>query len=85
MRKLTVKLSQLQKLELMTAMSKKRSTGIVLGLIGTLFLFLHLALMLFTNLLRGYHDSEYWVVVGFIIAVAGLLLLNSDRKNGDRG
>lgn len=65
-------------------MSIKRNIGIVLGLIGTLFLLLHLVLMMFTDLARRYHGSEYWAVVGFLIAVAGLLLLGADRKNGDR-
>jgi multisubunit Na+/H+ antiporter MnhG subunit len=67
----------------MTAMSIKRDIGIVLGLMGTLFLLLHLALMIFTDLARRYHNSEGWVVIGILMAVAGLLILSLDRKNGD--
>jgi hypothetical protein len=67
----------------MTAMSVKREIGIVLGLTGTLFLLLHLALMMFTDLARRFHDSEAWVVIGVLLAVGGLLILGLDRKNGD--
>lgn len=74
----------MQKLEFMMAMSIKHKIGIVLGLFGTFFLMFHLALMLFPDLARRYHGSEHWVVVSFLIAIAGLLLLGSDRKNGDR-
>jgi hypothetical protein len=44
-------------------------------LTGTLFLLLHLGLMMFTDLLKKYHDSEFWMIVGFLPAVVGLLLL----------
>jgi len=66
----------------MTAMRIKRDIGFALGLTGTLFLLLHLALMIFTDLARRYHNSEVWVVIGVLIAVAGLLILDLDRKNG---
>lgn len=66
----------------MTAMRIKRDIGFALGLTGTLFLLLHLALMIFTDLARRYHNSEVWVVIGVLMAVAGSLILDLDRKNG---
>ena len=60
----------------------KREIGTILGLIGTLFLLLHLVLMIFTDLARRYHASEFWVVIGFLLAVVGLLLLGSDKTGG---
>ena len=67
----------------MTAMSIKRDIGLILSLTGTLFLLLHLALMIFTDLAGRFHNSEVWVVIGILIAVAGLLILGLDQKNGD--
>lgn len=63
-------------------MVMKREIGTILGLIGTLFLLLHLVLMIFTDLARRYHASEFWVVIGFLLAVVGLLLLGSDKTGG---
>ena len=67
----------------MTAMGVKREIGIFLGLTGTLFLLLHLALMMFTDLARRFHNSEAWVVIGILMAAGGLLILGLDGKNGD--
>ena len=58
----------------------KQKIGTILGLMGTLFLLLHLVLMIFTDLARRYHASEFWVVIGFLLAVAGLLLLSPDQR-----
>ena len=66
----------------MTAMNLKRTAGIVLSFTGTLFLLLHLALMMFTDLPRRYHGSEIWAAVGFIIAIAGMLLLGTVKDDG---
>ena len=60
----------------------KRTIGTILALTGTLFLLLHLWLMVFTDLLRRYHDSEFWMIVGFLLAVAGLLLMRAADKRG---
>jgi hypothetical protein len=38
--------------------------------------------MVFTDLLRSYHDSEFWMIVGFLLAVAGLLLMRAADKRG---
>jgi glucose dehydrogenase len=66
----------------MGAMTMKRTIGTILALTGTLFLLLHLWLMVFTDLLRSYHDSEFWMIVGFLLAVAGLLLMRAADKRG---
>jgi len=66
----------------MGAMTMKRTIGTILALTGTLFLLLHLWLMVFTDLLRRYHDSEFWMIVGFLLAVAGLLLMRGADKRG---
>ena len=62
----------------MTAMSVKREIGIVLGLTGTLFLLLHLALMMFTDLARRFHNSEAWVVIG-VLQSSGVMSWVADR------
>ena len=62
-------------------MSLKRAIGIVLSLTGTLFSLVHLALLMFTDLARRYHGSEIWFVIGFILAVVGLLILGSEKDD----
>lgn len=64
--------------------SIRHEIGLVLGLTGTLFLLLHLALMVFTDLALRYHASEIWIGIGSLSAIAGLLLLRSapDRGHG---
>lgn len=66
----------------MWEMGVRHDIGVVLSLTGTLFSVLHLGLMIFTDLARRYHGSEMWFVVGFLIAIAGLLLLGLDRNHG---
>lgn len=46
---------------------------------------IHLGLMMFTDLLKRYHDSEFWVIVGFLLAVCGLLLLRADKRDDSGG
>lgn len=69
----------------MGAVIMKRTIGTILALTGTLFLLLHLGLMMFTDLLKRYHDSEFWVIVGFLLAVCGLLLLRADKRDDSGG
>jgi hypothetical protein len=67
----------------MTAINLIRTAGIVLSLTGVLFSLLHIVLLAFTDLSRRYHGSEIWAGIGFVIAIAGLLLLGAvkdDRK-----
>jgi multisubunit Na+/H+ antiporter MnhG subunit len=66
----------------MTTMNLKRTIGIVLALTGVLFSLLHIALLMFTDLSRRYHGSEIWAGIGFIIAIAGLLLLGMVKDDG---
>jgi len=63
-------------------MSVRHEIGLVLGLTGTLFLLVHLALMVFTDLAQRYHGSEMWIVIGSLSAIAGLLILRSARDHG---
>jgi hypothetical protein len=56
--------------------------GTVLGLLVSLVLLIHLALLLFTDLTRQYHGFGIWIVIGILAAIAGLLLLFvSDEKS----
>lgn len=58
-------------------MSAKHEAGLILGLTGALFLLLHLAFMVFSDLAQRYHGSEIWIGIGSAGAIAGLLLLRS--------
>lgn len=67
----------------MTAMRLKLTVGMVLSLTGTVFSLLHIALLVLAYLPRRHHGSEMWAAAGFIVAIAGLLLLGTvknDRK-----
>jgi cytochrome c biogenesis protein CcdA len=61
-------------------MKARQAIGTVLGAAGVLVLLVHLALMIFTDLSKRYHDSEIWILAGVLIAVGGLLLLGSDKR-----
>lgn len=52
-----------------------------MSLTGTLFSLVHLALLMFTDLARRYHGSEIWFVIGFILAIVGLLILGSEKDD----
>lgn len=60
----------------------KHEIGLVLGLTGTLFLLVHLALMVCTDLALRYHASEMWIAIGSLSAIAGLLILRSAKDHG---
>ena len=66
---------------MLKATSKKRRVGIILGLTVTLFLIVHLALLMFTDLTRSYHGFGIWIVIGIMTAIAGLLLLGSEKTD----
>ena len=66
---------------MLKATSKKRKVGIILGLTVTLFLIVHLALLIFTDLRREYHGFGIWIVIVGMAAIAGLLLLGSEKND----
>ena len=69
---------------MLQATSKKCIVGIVLGLTVSLFLIVHLTLLIFTDWTRAYHGFGIWIVIGIMAAIAGLLLLpGSDKNNGE--
>lgn len=67
---------------MLKATSIKRRVGIVLGLLVSLFLLIHPALLMFTDLTRNYHGFEIWIVIIILTAIAGLYLLGSDKEDG---
>ena len=66
---------------MLKATRKKRKVGIVLGLTVTLFLIVHLTLLMFTDLTREYHGFGIWIVIVVMAAIAGLLLLGSEKND----
>ena len=66
---------------MLKATSIHRKAGIILGLIVTLFLIVHLALLMFTDLTREYHGFGIWIVIVIMAAIAGLLLLGSEKND----
>ena len=61
-------------------MSTRQVIGLVMGVTGVVISFGHIILMVFTNLLKRYHGMEMVVAVGFVLGIAGLLLLASERR-----
>ena len=61
-------------------MSTRRIIGVVTAVIGALISVGHLVLMVFTDLVRKYHGYETWIGIGFILSVAGIIVIGSDRK-----
>ena len=68
----------------MTTMNFKHTTGIILATTGTLFSFVHLVLMIVTDLGKRYHASEIWAVIGFVMMIAGLVLLIGRENEGGK-
>lgn len=69
---------------MLKATNKKRLIGIILGLTASLFLVVHMALLMFSDLTREYHGFWIWIVVGVIAAIAGLLLLLGPDNEGEK-
>ncbi len=67
---------------MLKATSIKRKVGIILGLTVSLFLLVHLALLMFTDLTRSYHGFGIWIVFIILTAIAALCLLGSDKEDG---
>ncbi len=61
-------------------MTTTKLIGLVIALIGVIFSFVHLGLMIFTDLSRRYHYYVELVLIGFVLSLAGLLLLGANQK-----
>ena len=61
-------------------MSTRQVIGVVMGVTGVVISMSHLALMIFTSVLNRYHWMEMWVASGFVLGVAGLLILTTKRR-----
>lgn len=55
---------------MLKATNKKRLVGIILGLTASLFLVVHMVLLMFSDLTREYHGFWIWIVVGVIVTIA---------------
>lgn len=69
--------------EVKDLMKTKRIIGVVSGVTGVLILLVHLALMMFTDLSKIYHGYELWIGIGFFLAVIGIILIGTDKKNDE--
>lgn len=61
-------------------MTTRQVIGAVIGVTGVVISMTHLVLMIFTNVLNRYHWMEMWVAFGFVLGVAGLLILTTKRR-----
>lgn len=61
-------------------MSTRRIAGIVMGVSGVLISIWHLVAVLFSDVPERDHGHEAIVLVGFALAVLGLLLIGKDRR-----
>ncbi len=62
-------------------MSKRMVIGAVTAVTGVLISLAHLLLMGFSSFANRYHWMEFWVVIGFILGVVGLLILTKEKRN----
>ena len=58
--------------------------GLIIALIGVTFSLVHLGLMVFSDLSRRYHYFVESVLIGFVLALAGLVLLNANHNPNTR-
>ena len=61
-------------------MSTRRITGIVSGITGVAISVGHIALALLDNTPERYHGHEVIVLIGFVLALAGLMLIGTDKQ-----
>lgn len=61
-------------------MTTTKLIGLIVALIGVVFSFVHLAMMILTDLSRRYHYFVELVLVGFVLSLAGLMLLGTNQK-----
>lgn len=57
-----------------------KSIGLIIALTGVIFSFVHLGLMIFTDLSLRYHYFVELVLIGFVLALAGIVLMGSGQK-----
>lgn len=60
-------------------MTTTKLLGLIIGLAGLAFSLVHLAMMILTDLSRRYHYFVELVLIGFVLGMAGLLLLGTNR------
>lgn len=65
-------------------MTTTKLIGLIIALLGVAFSIVHLGLMIFTELSRRYHYFVESVLIGFVLALAGLVLLNANRNPNAR-
>jgi drug/metabolite transporter (DMT)-like permease len=61
-------------------MTTTKLIGLIIGLVGVIFSFVHLGFMIFTDLSRRYHYFVELVLIGFVLSLAGLLLLGGNKN-----
>jgi len=61
-------------------MTTRQVIGVVTAVTGAAIGIFHLILMVFTDLPSRYHANELWIALAFALAVAGLVLLGTDKK-----
>ena len=61
-------------------MTTRQLIGLIVALIGVVFSFVHLAMMILTDSSRRYHYFVELVLVGFVLGLAGLMLLGTNQK-----
>ena len=63
-----------------SALTTRQIIGAVTGVTGVVISTVHIALMLFTDVANRYHGMELWTAVGFVLAVAGILILTTKKR-----
>ena len=61
-------------------MSTRRITGIVAGVAGVAISVGHIVMALVDDKPERYHGHEVIVLIGFALALAGLLLIGTDKQ-----
>lgn len=61
-------------------MTTTKLIGLIVALIGVVFSVVHLTMMILTDLSRRYHYFVELVLIGFVLSLAGLMLLGTNQK-----
>ena len=61
-------------------MSTRRLVGIVLAIVGVAITIGHLVFAVFDRIPEKYHSHQAIVVIGFGLAIGGLLLLGTNKR-----
>ena len=65
-------------------MTTTKLIGLIVALIGIVFSFVHLGLMIFTDLSRRYHYFVELMLIGFVLTLAGVILLGNGQNPNNR-